>query len=69
MVESQKEEEEENIRRHIEVFVSQEEFEKLTKAKGDLTWREFLLIAAEQLSIKDKEILYELKALCEKLKD
>ncbi len=68
MADPQKEEEEKYLRRHIEIFVSQEEYEKLSRAKGNATWREFLLAATDELTIKDKEILNELRALCEKIK-
>jgi len=59
--------EEEQIKRRIEIIVTEEEKRKLEKAKGDRTWREFLLTLSEDISAKDKEILNELKTLCQKL--
>ncbi len=59
--------EEEQIKRRIEIIVTEEEKEKLEKDKGDRTWREFLLTLAEDITTKDKEILNELKTLCQKL--
>jgi len=54
--------------RHIEAYVSEDEYQKLVAKKGDRNWREFLVSLVDDVDAEDKEILNTIKAICEKIK-
>ena len=53
--------------KHIEIYVTEEEYKKLTNKKGEKSWKKFLLDLAMSDDTEVKQLTEEIKKICEKL--